>query len=226
MMSRKKLQTAIMGMSKIKTRRAQRGLTLIEAMIALGVLAYGILGVALLQDAALKRSSSSRFSFSAAQVAKGQMAQIRRVPWSALPETGGAGTVWENLCETISAGGGCIDGGGGGESGYPFAAPDTLPAVPITVMNVDADGNAVLNTIVNFTVFWRVQDVPGPNPGSTSCRKDIFVRVRWAIPEGCPLVTCRHEYHLSSRIFNAMGDRNADTVGDLGLAGAIASEGC
>ncbi len=216
MMSHKSLKTKPMR----RSRRSERGLTLIEAMIALGVLAYGILGVAVLQNSALQRSSSSRYSFSAAQVAKSQMAQIRRVPWSALPETGGNGGNWERLCETVSAGGGC--NGGGGQSGYPYAIPDTLPLVPITILTADVDGNPVLETLIQFEVFWRVQDVPGPLPASPRCRKDIFLRVQWQESPSFPL----RDYYLSTRIFNSVGDRGADTVGDLGLAGVDPSEGC
>ncbi|MBW2712601.1 MAG: prepilin-type N-terminal cleavage/methylation domain-containing protein [Deltaproteobacteria bacterium] len=213
-MSREKLRTPIV------SKRSERGLTLIEAMVALGVLAYGILGVALLQDAALKRSSASRYSFGAAQIAKSQISIIRRVPWSALPETAGGGANWEDLCDTVSAGGACNGGGAG--SGYPDAMPATLPQIPVEILTANAAGAALIETLITFNVQWRVQDVPGPFPASPQCRKDIFLRVSWQESPSFP----EREVFLSTRIFNAVGDRNADPVGDLGLVGASASEGC
>jgi type II secretory pathway pseudopilin PulG len=204
-----------------KKRKDASGFTIIEAMISMAVLAFGILGVASLQITTLKRTSTSRYSLEASQVAKNQMSQIRRLPWNALVETSNAGADWELLCPTIVPGGACI-GGVVGDSGYPGAFPATLPTVGVTQTGVDG---TVFN-LVSYQVEWRVQEVVGAAPAPKECRKDVFLRITWreqAMQAGAggPL----REYYLSTRMFNNLGDRNADGA-DLNIADTALSVGC
>ncbi len=203
-------------MPRSKRVRFDRGFTLIEAMIAFAVVSFGILGVAALQNTALHRQSASRHSLIAAQVAKNQISEIRRLPWSALAETSNDGQDWEPLCETdnIEPGGNCVDASFGGTSGYPGASPSTLPMV--TESQTQADGTTV--PLVSFHLSWRIQDVAAS--GTAQCRKDVFLRVMWQ-QENFPV----REHYLSTRLFNSLGDRNA-SGSDLGILDAQLTGGC
>lgn len=209
---------------KLQRRKDVSGFTIIEAMIAMAILTFGILGVASLQMTALRRSSTSRYSLAASQVAKNQMAQIRRLPWNVVLETANNGADWQLLCATVplNNGGGCI-AGSVGEAGYPGAIPNTLPTV--SLMQTSVDG--VAHSLVTYQVQWRVQDVIGAVPSPKECRKDIFIRVTWREKafENVALSPLR-EYYLSTRIFNNLGDRNADGPTDLNMAAGTESEGC
>jgi Tfp pilus assembly protein PilV len=182
-------------------------------MMALSILAIGVLGVAAAQVTALHKSTTSRESFGAAQVAKAQIAQIRRLPWSAIVQTGSSGADFENLCPTNAAGGTCI---GSGTSGYPGASPASLPLVFSGEQRVD--GSTAINT--TYTVSWRVQDVAISGVGTAQCRKDVHIRVEWT-DGNYPT----REFYLSTRIFNSLGDRNATST-DLGIPSSSLSGGC
>ncbi len=199
-------------MRRSSIRRRRGGFTLIEAMIAMGVLTFGILGVAALQNSALSRESKSRFSSDAAQLAKNQIEAIRRLPWSTIVETGGGGTDFELLCTTASAGGACSFGGSGGVSGYPNAQPTTLPEIPLT--QVAADGST--RVLTTYLLAWRIQDVGASS--ARQCQKNVTIRVEWQ--DGGNIT---REHYLSTRVFNNLGDRGA-TSADLGIVNL--SDGC
>ncbi len=198
----------------IRSRRnVNGGFTLIEAMLALGILSFGILGIALAQNAALGRGSASRHSLGASQVAKGVLEQVRHLPWSAIVETGNSGQDYELLCETDAAGGGCSDVSSSGLSGFPGAEPASLPNVLVTQSLSDGS----VEVLTAYEVAWRVQNVGGT--GVKECRRDVYVRVRW---EERKFPT--REYFLSTRLFNSLGDRDADPLADLGITSG--DEGC
>jgi hypothetical protein len=101
--------------------------------------------------------------------------------------------------------------------------PNTLPTVSFSQTSVDG----VDHELVTYQVEWRVQEVVGAVPAPKECRKDIFIRVTWREKafENSAVAPVR-SYHLSTRIFNNLGDRNADGPSDLNLAAGSESEGC
>lgn len=206
-------------MEECRSMRRKRGFTLVELMVTLAILSFGILGVAAIQLNALSRGNESRFSFGAAQVAKSQLAQIQRLPWSALPQTGNNGNTFEALCVTTGAGGACNSPGPGlptGTSGYPRALPDSLPTVIFD--EVLADGTIV--EPIQYDVAWRVKNVAISGSSTSQCRKEIYLRVQWQ-EKNFPT----REFYLSTRIFNALGDRGA-SESDLGIPSASLVGGC
>lgn len=69
--------------------RARGGFTLIEVLIAFGVLTVGLLSVAVMQVRALQEGSRGHHTSQAAVVARDQMEQIHRLPWTSVAPTGG-----------------------------------------------------------------------------------------------------------------------------------------
>jgi type II secretory pathway pseudopilin PulG len=91
-----------------RRRRSERGLTLLEVTVALGVLAFGLLGVLAMQVHALKDGRVGRHQSRAAQIARNQMEFLNRVPWDTAiaQDTGGwviAGDTVNNQVDTGGA---------------------------------------------------------------------------------------------------------------------------
>jgi prepilin-type N-terminal cleavage/methylation domain-containing protein len=80
----------------ISSRRRTTGFTMVELVIALAVLGFGVLGAALMQARALTEGSRGRHMGDAAAVARSYLAQIDRLPWTALDAVQGAGLVNPN----------------------------------------------------------------------------------------------------------------------------------
>lgn len=72
-------------------RRAQRGFTLVEVLVALGILATGLLAVAAAQLYAMRGGRSGRHSTDAAEFAQAQVENFQRMAWNDpnLAATGG-----------------------------------------------------------------------------------------------------------------------------------------
>ena len=74
-----------------KTGKRERGFTLVEVMVALGILAFGILAVASMQSAALLGTSRSNAVTQATTVAMDRMERLLALPfttWDAVPQNG------------------------------------------------------------------------------------------------------------------------------------------
>jgi prepilin-type N-terminal cleavage/methylation domain-containing protein len=116
------------------TRRPQRGgFTLIEVMIALGILGFGLLALAVMQIEAMGQGSKGRHSADAAAVARSHAEQVMRLPWTALSAVAGAG----------------------------FSAPGWAGATASVDATVDQPGGAGAAVEHTYAVAWRVTEVAG-----------------------------------------------------------------
>ena len=110
------------------------GFTLIEVMIALGILAFGLLTLAAMQLEALRQGTGGWNQTQAAALARDQLEQIRRLPWDQVAPTAGFQPV-------------------------PWLNDPALP--PGQVASVLASATGGVQTRQVYTVSWRVQAVPG-----------------------------------------------------------------
>lgn len=89
--------TMTRGSSQPRTRgrRRRAGFSLIEVTVALMVLAFGLLTIALMQLHAMRGASKGRHLSAASMIAREQMEQIGRVPFSELDnKTWGQSEAW------------------------------------------------------------------------------------------------------------------------------------
>lgn len=68
--------------------RAERGFTLLEIVVALGILSTGLLAIAAGQLAALRISTRSRYLSQAAHLAQAQIEAFQAMPLASLPGSG------------------------------------------------------------------------------------------------------------------------------------------
>lgn len=107
------------------------GFSLLEVVIALGILGFGLLTLALMQMHALTQGSAGRHTGDAAAVARTYVEQVHRLPWAAL---------------TADVG-----------SGWVAPSWNAAPAA-ITVNVTGPGGTSAENT---YNVLWRVTNVAG-----------------------------------------------------------------
>ncbi len=72
-----------------RRKRAERGFSLIEVMIAMTVFAVGMITLSAVQVQAMRSGSSSRHATQAAAIAKSQMEQLQRLAWAQIGPTAG-----------------------------------------------------------------------------------------------------------------------------------------
>ncbi len=132
-------------------RRPEAGFTIVEAMIALGVLAFGILSLATMQLAAISQGAAGRHSHDAAAISRTAAEQIHRLPWSEITDAQAVGTWtatdWPGASGTVNA----------------------------EISN--AAGDAA--TYKAYTVEWKVDDVLDASSAPRPCLRDIQIRVSW-----------------------------------------------
>jgi prepilin-type N-terminal cleavage/methylation domain-containing protein len=75
---------------RIRLRRRERGFTLLEVMVAMGILASGLLAVSAAQLYAMRGGRSGRHTTDAAEIAQGQIEQFQRMAFADLVSTAGA----------------------------------------------------------------------------------------------------------------------------------------
>ena len=115
-----------------RNRRSQgSGFSLLEVVIAMGILSFGLLTLALMQLYALTQGSAGRHTGDASAVARSYLEQVHRLPWTVLDTAEGNG--WRN--------------------------PDWT--VPPTVQTAVTNPTGAANVEETYTVQWFVQDVGG-----------------------------------------------------------------
>jgi len=113
--------------------RRRAGFSLLEVMIALVILAFGLLALAMMQAQALKEGSKSRHHTRAAMIARDQIEQIQRAPFSQVNNVAwGAAPAW------MAAAG--------------------LTVGPVNMQVTSPDG---VFTEQTYTVAWQVTPVAG-----------------------------------------------------------------
>ena len=71
---------------RLDPRGGGGGFTLVEVMVAMGILAFGLLTLAAMQLHALQQSASGRHGGDASAVARTHLEQVHRLPWGDLDE--------------------------------------------------------------------------------------------------------------------------------------------
>ena len=112
--------------------RSTQGFSLLEVVIAMGVLGFGILTLALMQVAALKQGAAGRHTADAASIGRTYAEQLHRIPWSVLDAAAGGG--WQNPSWT---------------------------GAPATVTTQVANPSGGTDVEHSYTVQWQVSDVAG-----------------------------------------------------------------
>jgi prepilin-type N-terminal cleavage/methylation domain-containing protein len=150
-------------------RPGRGGFTLLEVMIALGILGFGLLALAVLQIEAMGQGSKGRHSSDAAAVARSHAEQVLRLPWAALTAVAGAGwgaPAWAGAVGTVDA---TIDQPGG-------AGPAVEHSYGVTWRVTDVAGNACLRD-VEVRVSWQEEDFAAPKTLEVATR-----RYNWGDP--------------------------------------------
>lgn len=75
----------------VRVSRGARGFSLLEMVIAIGILGFGMLSLGLMQVRSLTESSRGRHTGDAAAVARSYLEEAHRIPWSRLDTAEGAG---------------------------------------------------------------------------------------------------------------------------------------
>jgi prepilin-type N-terminal cleavage/methylation domain-containing protein len=130
--------------------RYREGFSLLEVVIAMGILSFGLLTLALMQMQALTQGAAGRHTGDASAVARSYLEQVHRIPWSVLSTAAGNGWQdpgWAAAPATVNTA--VTDPGGGTSSEHSYA-------VQWRVTNV----NTCLND-VEVRVNWAEEDVAG-----------------------------------------------------------------
>ena len=134
-----------------RTRGPEAGFTIIEGMIAAGVLAFGLLTLAVMQLQALSQGAAGRHSQDGVAIARAHLEQIQRIPWTEVTDAQAVGT-WTAT-----------------------DWPGVTGSVDVEVDN-PSGGTAVNKT---YTVEWQVTDVLDASSNPRPCLRDIELRVSW-----------------------------------------------
>ena len=150
-------------------RPTRGGFTLVEVMIALGILGFGLLALAVLQIEAMGQGSKGRHSSEAAAVARSHAEQVLRLPWASLTAVAGAGwaaPAWAGAAATVDA---TVDQPGG-------AGPAVEHSYDVSWRVTDVAGNACLRD-VEVRVSWAEEDYGAPRTLDVATR-----RYNWGDP--------------------------------------------
>lgn len=112
--------------------RCQQGMSLLEVLVALGILAFGLLSLAAMQIEALGQGSKGRHTTDASAIGRSYLEQVMRLPWTELDVAQAIGT---------------------------FTPPSWTGAPATFDVTVDAPGGISNVTEQSYTVDWRVANV-------------------------------------------------------------------
>jgi len=143
--------------------RRRGGMTLVEMMIALGIMAFGILTMALMQVAALKQGTQGQHTSDAAAVGRTYLEQVHRLPWTQLTTAVNSDWTDPNWAEANPSVTLALDMPGGGG-----AAPGQTYTVAWKV--TDVAGNACLRD-VEIRITWNEEDFSAPRTLTLSTRR-------------------------------------------------------
>lgn len=154
-------------------RNARRlgGVTIVEMMVALGVMAFGILTMALMQLAALKQGTQGQHTTDAASVGRTYLEQVQRLPWSELTTAVGAGD---------------------------WTTPSWAGASGTVTLALDTPGTGASAPGETYTVSWRVSDVSGNSCLRNVEIRVTWNEVDFAAPRALILSTRRYDWGGSS----------------------------
>lgn len=116
-----------------RTTRSQGGFTLLEVIVAIGILGFGLLTLAVMQLEALSQGAAGKHSSDAASVGRSYLEQVHRVPWTDLDNAQGLG----------------------------FTAPNWAGAPAAVTVTVAMPGGAGDSIEHSYDVLWRVSDIAG-----------------------------------------------------------------
>ena len=149
-----------------RSHRRSAAFTLLEVMIAIGILAFGMLGIAAMQINAMNQSRTGKQTTEAATIAHTVLESFNRLPYG--------------------LGGGVLAPTGGWTAAVqvgPAVIPGILPGWVPTQGTVQVNGVQTQSQI--YSVQWQISDAPMPapppfwNPANGPARKFIDVRVTW-----------------------------------------------
>ena len=147
----------------MKSRRTARreGFSLLEVVVALGILGFGLLTLALMQVHALTQGSAGRHTGDAAAIARTYIEQVHRLPWTALTADLGAGFVnpsWNAAPATVNVN---VTGVGGTTTENSYGVQWRVTAVAGTVCLRD----------VEVQVSWTEEDMSSPKQLTLATRR-------------------------------------------------------
>lgn len=119
-----------------RSRGGRAGFSLIEISMALGILAFGLLTIAIMQIQALRDGSKGRHTYTAAMIAREQVEQVQRIPFSQISTKN-----WNDPA--------------------PWMAGVGLSRGPVSVDVQEADGGIAVEQAYN--IEWQITTIPG-NP--------------------------------------------------------------
>ncbi len=121
----------MVNVSERAKRRGCAGFSLIEVIVAMGVLSFGLMTLSVMQLEALSQGSAGKHSVDAAAVGRTYLEQAHRVPWSVL-----------DTAETVGS----------------WTVPSWAGASASYDVNIDMPGGGTA-TEHTYTIQWEVNDV-------------------------------------------------------------------
>lgn len=149
-------------------KRSTEAFTLLEVVVALGILAVGLLGIAAMSLHAMSQGRSGKHSTEAASVAYSVLEEFHRMSFA---DPNLNAVAWTALQATTT----------------PGLFPGSNAALPVpTQGSVQIQGIPVQSQV--YTVQWQITDAPAPPvppwpAGTIAVRKTIEVRVVWNEPD-------------------------------------------
>lgn len=143
-------------------RRRTRGFSLIEVVVALGILAVGLLALTIMQLEAFRSGATGHHVHDATRIARAEMEQIQRMPFATIEAEAGNG--WQAPAWINQA------GFNAGEIGVLVQTPGggtrTQEVYDVAWRVTTVGGNATLMN-VDLEVSWNAEKGPNNRPTRT-----------------------------------------------------------